>query len=34
MFFGVFDSRVIRHEDTTASKALSPKRRFTMYSIT
>jgi hypothetical protein len=34
MFFGVFDLRVIRREDTPVSKAVSPKRRFIMYSIT
>jgi hypothetical protein len=34
MFFGAFDSRVMRREYTLASKAVTPKPRFTMYSIT
>jgi hypothetical protein len=34
MFFGAFDSRVMRREDTPVSKEVIPKPRFIMYSIT
>jgi hypothetical protein len=34
MFFGAFDSRVMRRVVTAGSKEVTPKRRFIMYSIT